>query len=188
MDFLYKREVNKSVLYDGFGIDREYIPIFSSRLGEMKRGEERTITLIFNGKPYSAILRNLNNPENRRKNDAYQIRYSHSSELVKALQAEYSKTYSFIRNEYALREKGSRKRILIPEEYKEYLVLYASEKPDVFLCESIHTDEFEALRAIASEQNERVFEAEFNYDVTDDTAGLNEKVTIRKVRKLNRKI
>lgn len=41
---------------------------------------------------------------------------------------------------------------------------------------------------MASRQSERIFEAEFNYDVIDDTAGINLRTEIVKVRKLNKKI
>lgn len=36
-DFLYKREVNKSVLCDGFGIEREYLNIFTRGIGKLNR-------------------------------------------------------------------------------------------------------------------------------------------------------
>lgn len=40
---VYKREVNKSVLHDGFGIDRDYLPVFLSRIGYLNRGEARSV-------------------------------------------------------------------------------------------------------------------------------------------------
>lgn len=60
--------------------------------------------------------------------------------------------------------------------------------PNVFQCEAIVSDDLAVLREMASRQTERIFEAEFNYDVIDDTAGINLRTEIVKVRKLNKKI
>lgn len=45
-----------------------------------------------------------------------------------------------------------------------------------------------SLRKIVSGQQERVMEAEFNYDVEDATSALLETERIVKIRKLNKKI
>ena len=188
--FLYKREINKSVLYDGFGIDREYLDIFLSRIGKLKRGEKRNIQLVLNGKTYQATINNLNNPEDKRVNDAYQIRYPGNGEFARALQSIFYKSYNYILSERKLAEgnSGQRSFIKIPEEYKEYLAIYTTEIASVFVCEPIVSDEILELKRIAENQSERVFESEFNYDVHDDTAGLNTKTAVVRVRKLNKKI
>ena len=186
--FLYKREVNKSVLYDGFGIDKEYLPLFLKGTDQLQRGESRQITLLFEGKPYKAIIKNLNNPATRRVNDAYQIRYTAGGEFAQALKAVFHKTDRYILENSQVGDKGKRPRVIIPDEYKEYLAIYTTDQPNVFSCEAILVDEITALRKAAAKQSERIFEAEFNYDLTDNTAGLRENHAIVKVRKLNRKI
>lgn len=65
----------------------------------------------------------------------------------------------------AMQEKGLKKHISLPKECKEYLAVYTTEYDDTY-----------------------VLEAEFNFDTTDDTAGLNVKEQIGKIRKLNKKI
>lgn len=189
-EFFYKREVNKSVLYDGFGIERANLDLLLTRLPPMLRGDEKDITLSLDGHLYAAKLKNLNNPENKRKNDAYQIRYSPKSELTAALQQIFHKTYSFIceQKKIAPQSDGKRERIQIPEEYKEYLIIYTTEQPDVFLCEPIVSDDLEALRATAKEQSEQTFETDFNLDLKDESAGIITRKEIVKVRKLNRKL
>ena len=57
--FLYKKDINKSVLCDGFGIDREYVNLFTNQVGVLQRGEKRKISLILNDNSYSAILTNI---------------------------------------------------------------------------------------------------------------------------------
>ena len=74
------------------------------------------------------------------------------------------------------------------KEYKEYLAIYTTNDPPTFVCEPILSDDLSVLREIVSNQSERVFESEFNYDVQDDTADLNKKMAFVSVRKLNKKI
>ena len=50
------------------------------------------------------------------------------------------------------------------------------------------SDELAELKRITKDQPERIFESAFNYDVHDDTAGINEKTAVVRVRKLNKKI
>ncbi len=108
--FLYKREVNKSVLWDGFGIDRAYVDLFTSRIGTLKRGEKKQIKLILNNSSYSAIISNINNAPDRRLNDAYQIRYSPNGEFAQALQCVFNKSYKYIMEYREIAKKTTDKK------------------------------------------------------------------------------
>lgn len=188
-EFLYKRVINKSVLYDGFGIDREYLDIFLRKIQPLKRGDKQDITFLLGGKEYAVELKNLNNPRDRRKNDAYQIRYTPDGEFAKALQAIFFRTYQFVQNERSIKQTDSKRQFTkIPDDMKEYLAIYTTSDPSVFACEPIVLDDLRELKRIASNQNERLFEATFNYDVQDDFAGINRVQSVVSVRKLNRKI
>lgn len=187
--FLYKREVNKSVLWDGFGIEREYLDIFLSKIEPLHRGDKRDIIFLLGGKEYSVELKNLNNPRDRRKNDAYQIRYPANGEFAKALQCVFTHSYQFIKNARLIKEADKKRQFTsIPKDLKEYLAIYTTSNPVVFSCEAIVLDDIQALKHLAKDQNERLFEATFNYDVQDDFAGINKVKSIVSVRKLNRKI
>ena len=189
-DFLYKREVNKSVMWDGFGINRDYLGLFYQQICGMKRGETKNITILFEERPYQAIIKNLNNNSESRTNDAFQIRYPANGKLAQAFQKTFYRSYNLIVEQQRIHQingiKG-RLRTNIPEELKEYIVLYSSKSPDTYVCEPLIRDDIDSLKAIARNQSERVFEAEFNFDVNDDTAGLNTKTVIAKIRKYNKK-
>jgi len=188
-DFLYKREINKSVLYDGFGINKEYLDIFLSRIQPLQRGDRRSVIFLLGGKEYSAELINLNNPQDRRKNDAYQIRYAPNGDFAKALQGIFFHSYQYITNARMVKPQDVKRQfVTIPDELKEYLAIYTTSDPSVFSCEAIVLDDIQALRKLAANQNERLFEASFNFDVQDDFAGINKVQSIVSVRKLNRKI
>lgn len=189
--FLYKKEINKSVLLEGFGIDREYLNLFTKGIGSLSRGENRDIVFIFNNHEYQVTIQNLNNDHNRRINDAYQIRYPANGEFARSLQGTFFRSYNYINEMRKIEEKenpGKRIFIKLPEENKEYLAIYTTNSPNVFQCEAIVSDDMAVLRKMAEHQNERIFEAEFNFDITDDTAGINMRSEIVKVRKLNKKL
>ena len=188
---VYKREINKSVLCNGFGIDRKYIEFFTSKIGELKRGEKKQIFIVFNGKTYPVAINNLNNPNDKRINDAYQIRYSPKSEFVKDLQVIFSNTYQYIQKELEIFEKtGGKQRFStnIPDEYKEYIAIYPTKETDTFLCESILAGELLELRDNVSNTSEQDFETELNSDLHDKTASIEVKLSMQKIRKYNRSI
>lgn len=188
---VYKREVNKSVLYNGFGIDRKYLEFFTSKIGELKRGENKQIFIIFNGKTYPVMINNLNNPNDKRANDAYQIRYSPKSEFVKDLQVVFWNTYQYVQKEREIFEKTKEKQRFstnIPDEYKEYIAIYPTDKTDKFLCEPILAGELSKLRDNVSNTSELNFETELNSDLHDETASIEVKLSMQKIRKYNRSI
>lgn len=188
-DFLYKREVNKSVLYEGFGIDREYLDVFLSKIEPLQRGENRNVTFLLCGKEYIVEIKNINNPHDRRKNDAYQIRYTPNGEFARALQGIFFRSHQYIQNARNIRSQDAKRQFTnIPDDLKEYLVIYTTGDSTVFVCEPIVLDDLQALKRLVTNQNERIFEATFNYDMQDDLAGINKVKSIVSVRKLNRKI
>lgn len=188
-EFLYKREVNKSVLYDGFGIDREYLSVFLSRIRPLQRGDKLDITLLLNGKAYTVELKNLNNPYTQRKNDAYQIRYTPDGEFAKALQGVFTNSYQYIQNARKFKSQDAKRQFTnIPDRLKEYLAIYTTTNPTVFSCEAIVQENIQELIKLTENQDEHLFEAAFNYDVQDDFAGINKVKAIVPIRKLNRKI
>lgn len=189
--FLYKKEVNKSVLCDGFGIDRAYVDLFTSRIGILKRGEKKQIKLIFNNLSYSAIISNINNAPDRRLNDAYQIRYSPNGDFAQALQCVFKKSFKYIMEYREIAQNTTDKirvRAIIPNEYKEYLAIYTTVEPTTFICEPILSDDLSALKELTNYRTEREFESEFNLGIHDKNVGITEKPGIIKIRKLNRKI
>lgn len=155
----------------------------------LKRGESKDITLYLNGKSYKAKITNVNfDPKFKRKKDTLQIRYSRNGELAQALQAIFSKSYDFIKNIRVNRDPAIRTMIKLPEEHKEYLAIYTTEYDDSYVLETIISDDMQALKVSIKGQQERKKEAELDYDITDETAGIKLNLQLVKIRKLNRKI
>ena len=164
--------------------------VFGRSMGKyLYRGESKNITLNLDGKSYKAKITNVNfDPRHNRKRDTLQIRYSPNSELSNALKACFFKSYQFISEKREVREPGNRTMIRLPDDYKEFLAIYTTEYEDTYLLEAIVAADIYILKNIVQNQSERLFEANFNYDVADKGSTIFETERIVKIRKLNKKI
>lgn len=189
-EYVYRKEVDWSLFNYGFAIPIEHQVVFSQIAGRfIERGESKEITLYLNGKSYKAKLNN-NRIDKKFGNhaDIVQVRYTQNSDLAQALRGCFMRSYAYITKMKALQEKGSKKHIPLPEDCKEYLAVYTTEYDDTYVLETIESEDIHELRETISDYPERIMEAQFNFDVPDDTAGLYQKERVVKIRKLNKKI
>lgn len=189
-NYVYKKEVDWSLLQDGLTLPMENQVVFGRTMGHfLKRGESKDITLYLYGKSYKAKIYNVNFDEkHHRKKDTFQIRYSKNSDLVKALQGYFITSYQYILNQRQIRAAADRTMIRLPENLKEYMAIYTTEFEDSYLIETISSEDTLELKAAMQGQQERVMETKFNYDVKDSHSTLLESERIVKIRKLNKKI
>jgi len=189
-DYVCKEEVNWSLLTEGLTLPNENQVIFGRNMGRfLLRGESKEINLYLNGKTYKARITNVNYDErHRRKNDTLQIRYPKNGDLSNALKFIFSKSYRYILTKRRLRDPNDRSMIRLPEDYKEYLIIYTTEYEDTYVLETIVAEEIYAIRDIVTQKTERFMESDFNFDKTDNTSTLIEDQRIVKIRKLNRAI
>ena len=76
----------------------------------------------------------------------------------------------------------------MPEGLKEYLVIYTTEYEDTFLLEPIAQDDFQVMKKAIQGMRERSVENEIEYELKDENSGMEKRLQIVKIRKLNRKI
>lgn len=141
-----------------------------------------------NGKTYDAKIVNVNNSVEKRKKDAYQIRYTRNGELAQALQQYFFKSMSYIKTIRESRDPKDRSYIKMPEGLKEYLAIYTTEYEDTFLLEPIAQDDFQVMKKAIQGMRERSVENEIEYELEDENSGIEKRLQIVKIRKLNRKI
>ena len=183
--FIYKKEVDWSLFFYGFAIPVEQQKILTALTGRtMPRGETREIHLYLNGRSYGAKLKNLN--VKGTPTDRLQVRYEKNSEIAVALRGIFHRSCFYIQEEKRLQEGGSKKQIPLPEEYKEYLVMYTTQDEDSFLLEAILSEDVAQFRITVQGKEERFLEAEMS--LTDEGAGYQMKAGILKIRRLNRLI
>ena len=92
-NYVYKKEVDWSTLMEGFTLPLDNQVIFLRNMENfLQRGESKIIHFFMNGKTYDAKIVNMNNSVEKRKKDAYQIRYTRNGDLSQALQQYFFKT------------------------------------------------------------------------------------------------
>ena len=189
-NYVYKKEVDWSLLMEGLTLPVDNQVIFGQIMGRfLARGEAKDIILYLYGKSYKAKIVNVNfDPKFHRKKDTLQIRYSKNGELAKALQACFYRSYNYIKNVKENRDPSIRTMIKLPEKYKEYLAIYTTEYDDSYVLETIVADDMQILKESVKGQQERMVEAEIDYDIKDEKAGFTVNVQLVKIRKLNQKI
>ncbi|MFZ2537984.1 MAG: HNH endonuclease signature motif containing protein [Oscillospiraceae bacterium] len=189
-NYVYKKEVDWSLLHEGLTLPVENQVVFGRIMGKfLPRGESKNITMYLDGRSYKAKITNVNfDPKHNRKRDTLQIRYSPNSELSNALKAYFTKSYRFISEKREIRDAVDRTMIRLPDDCKEYLAIYTTEYEDTYLLETIVADDIYALKKLVKNQPERVLEASFNYDMVDENSTIFETERIVKIRKLNKKI
>lgn len=188
--YVYKKEVDWSLFNYGFAIPLEYQVVFKQIADRfIERGESKTIHLYLEGKSYDAKLNN-NNIADRfgRKTDIVQVRYTQNSDIAVALRGLFKRSYAYIEGMKKLQEAGSKKRISLPDEFKEYLVVYTTEDDDSYVLETIVSDEVAMLKESVQGKAERIVEAELDYAEKDEGAGLVINQRLVRMRKLNRLI
>lgn len=189
-NYVYKSEVNWSMLTEGFTLPIENQVVFARNMGNfLHRGESKDITLYLNGRGYGAQIRNVNfDPRFKRKKDTLQIRYPKNGELAQALRLCFSKSYNYLKLQRELRADGNRAMIVLPEEFKEYLAIYTTQYEDSYILETIEAEDILILKHAVRDQSERTVEADLNYDIEDKGATILKDERIVKIRKLNKKI
>lgn len=188
-NYVYKKEIDWSTLMEGFTLPLDNQVIFLRNMENfLQRGQSKIIHFFMNGKTYDAKIVNMNNSVEKRKKDAYQIRYSRNGELSQALQQYFFKSMSYIKMIRESRDPKDRSYIKMPDGLKEYLAIYTTEYEDTFLLEPIAQDDFQVMKKAIQGMRERTVENEIEYEMEDKSSGIEKKLQIVKIRKLNRKI
>lgn len=188
-NYVYKKEIDWSTLMEGFTLSLDNQVIFLRNMENfLQRGQSKIIHFFMNGKTYDAKIVNMNNSVEKRKKDAYQIRYSRNGELSQALQQYFFKSMSYIKMIRESRDPKDRSYIKMPDGLKEYLAIYTTEYEDTFLLEPITQDDFQVMKKAIQGMRERTVENEIEYEMEDKSSGIEKKLQIVKIRKLNRKI
>ena len=184
--FLLKRSIDLSLLRQGFHIPPEFHALVYAALGqELHHGEGCDIQLMVAGKSFKVRMNNIDFDQNKYPNhpDLLQVRYSENSPIAKHLQAIFSKAYSWLMAER--KRLGQRKKITLPKELEDVVVLWASPVPGCFVLECLPAQE-RAVEAEIKAQDELAFEI---FEPREDKkAGIKTSLRMQHVRQLDRSI
>lgn len=185
--YIYKKEVDWSVLREGFSIPVSIQVVFKERMRNyLKRGEKRALNVIMNKQTYHVKLINQAFDESKYPNhvDIVQIRYSPQSAFAIKLREIFKTSLDYLQS----KRVRSNKIIRVPEEIREYLVLYTSPLENTFFFEHITAAEALQIKHSISEVKEEQFEFLSNYKKVDESSRIETKEQIIKVRRLDRAI
>ena len=186
-NYVYKKEIDWFTLMEGFTLPLDNQVIFLRNMESfLQRGESKIIHFFMNGKTYDAKIVNVNNSAEKRKKDAYQIRYTRNGELAQTLQQYFFKSMSYIKTIRESRDPKDKSYIKVPEGLKEYLAIYTTEYEDTFLLEPIGQEDFQVMKKTIQGMRECVVENKIEFE--DKNSGIEKRLQIVKICKLNRKI
>jgi predicted restriction endonuclease len=193
-EFVLKKNVDKSLLTEGFNIPIEYQVVFKRNMGNLlQRGESKEINLYLNDRPFKALIKNQKYDEKiYQRKDIVQVRYNKNSDIANELRKTFYKSYQYIKYERQQKEinKDFNKKIhiIMPENLKEYLIIYTTEYEDTYLLDPIFADDILLSKDYEYDQPEREYEKSFNFDVIDENATIIIDKRIVKIRKYNSSI
>ena len=98
-NYVYKKEIDWSTLMEGFTLPLDNQVIFLRNMDNfLQRVEYKIIHFFINGKTYDAKIVNVNNSVEKRKKDAYQIRYTRNRKLAQTLQQYFFQKYELYKD------------------------------------------------------------------------------------------
>ena len=187
--YIYRKEVDWSLLHEGLTIPIRLQVAFRNLLQGYERGVSRKVTLLVNGQPFEGTLINQNFDREKfsRHADVVQIRYSSRSGLPQKLRQLFSTSYAYLKKE---REQmaGRKSFVRLPENSREYFVLYTTTHPDIFVVETITSSEIYESTALLASLSEEEFERYGHFTRKDESASIVTRSQLAKVRKLDRSI
>ncbi len=136
-ELLFTKIIDKSALYQGISIPVACQGALCRKMGiSLNKGEQKRVQVEMSGYVFDdAVLKNQSFDEEKYPNrtDIMQIRYHTQSLLAKKIREIFIGTDALVRN-YLESHKRNKKQIIIPEDNREYIVLYVSEDRIRFDC------------------------------------------------------
>lgn len=189
--YAYKKEVDWSLLHQGFSIPLDIQVIFQKNIQRfISRGQTKKVNLIFEGISYQVQLVNQQFDEKKysQHKDILQIRYNAQSELAVKFRAAFFCSYNYLREQRENLQGKPRRLLKAPHENKEYLAIYTTEYEDTYLVEAITNIDAKYSRDFFSNEDEQKYESDINYPTIDPTSSVETIQQISKIRRLNRAI
>jgi len=188
--YIYKKEVDWSVLQQGFTIPLSIQVLFQKLIANsLPRGTSRDVKILIDGEIFEAKLVNQKFDETKYPNhkDIIQFRYKPQSAIAQKMQAIFRETYNHCIG-FKNNPLNRKKRVPIPEDKKEYFVLFSTQFEDTFLCDYMTFKESKATKNQLYDIDENEYELMINYKKKDLNARIEERLQLVKTRKIDRSI
>lgn len=191
--FLYKKEVDWSLLHEGFSIPAEFQRSVQDHFGRLTRGQSKNIRFVIGTQLFNARAINqlFDDKKYAGHPDVFQVRYSPKSGLALKFREIFKKSYTILKAlRHEAKRAGSGKQVRVPEGAREYLVLYAGENEYEIICDTITFEDIAVVKSFVESQNirEEEFERMGEYDLTDFGARIETREQVVRIRRLDRSI
>ena len=191
--FLYKKEVDWSLLHEGFSIPVEFQKSVQDHVGRLMRGQSKNIRFIIGTELFDARVINQLFDENKYAGhpDVFQVRYSRTSDLALKFREIFTKSHKVLKElRHEAKREGISRQARVPEGAREYLVLFAGKDEYEIICDSITSDDIAVVKSFVDSTNirEEEFERMAEYDVTDFGARIETREQVVRIRRLDRSI
>ena len=183
--YIYKKEVDWSVLHEGLTIPVSAQNVFYKNIGlKLSHGERKAIKLLIDGHEYHATITNLGFDRKKYPThpDMLQIRYQKNGDLSRYLQTVFVFSFTSIKT---IKDSGTvkpKQQVRLSENEREYMAFYSTAFDDTFTVDCItHSEIVEAqkvIRNVPEMEIEQVLQG-------DKTASLLTKTRMVKIRKLD---
>jgi len=186
--YIYKKEVDWSVLHEGFTVPVGRQELFYANINlNLGHGNRKAIKLLVDGHEFNAVLTNLGFDQEKYPDhpDMLQIRYRKNGDLSKYLQTVFASSFSAIA---AIKSSGRlrpKQQVRLPESEREYMAIYSTVRNNAFEIDCITRNEIDDTRKIIRDIPEMEIEQILQ---SDETASLLKKIQTVKIRKLDRNI
>lgn len=186
--FIFKHEVDKSVLTEGFSIPVRFQTQFLADLNIALGGQgtAKDITMIIEGEEFTAKLKNQRFDVNVHTTHCPVIQIRYSSALAKKLRAIFINSWTYISAQRALADGETGRAIHVPQEIREYIILYATHFQNVIRVECITSNELQEESQEIKNSTEESLELFSN--TADPTATIETAVKTVKIRRLDHSI
>lgn len=191
--FLYKKEVDWSLLHEGFSIPAEFQESVQEHVGQLSRGQGKKIRLVLGTQLFDARAINQLFDEKKYAGhpDVFQVRYSPTSGLALKFREIFAKSYAVLKVlRREAKKDGGGKQVRVPDGAREYLVLYAGQDEYEIICDAITADDIALVKSFVEGKDirEEEFERMGEYDLTDFGARIETREQVVRIRRLDRSI
>lgn len=187
--YIYRKEVDWSLLHQGLTIPLRLLVAFRTLLDGYERGVGRKVTLLVDGQPFEATLINqaFDKEKYAQHAEVVQIRFTGKTGLPRKLQQIFSTSYAYLKQERE-QAQGRKTFVRLPDDSREYFVLYATAQPAVFVVETLTRSELYEANSLLAGLSEEEFERFGDFARRDESASIVTRQQLAKVRRLDRSI
>jgi len=142
-EYIIRKQVDWSLLHDGFAVPVSIQREFSTELMGVQRGNNVPVTFTDGTRNFPARLTSQDFDKNKYPghSDIVQFRYVADSDFARYLREVFQHSYHLLRH---YRQHGvPRKKI--PAEAREWLILYTTTTAGVYYFETVTSNEFVSL-------------------------------------------